>query len=72
MRELTERERSVYEYIKNAINDLGYAPSVRDIRDAILLLHINCRLQQLLDLQEQLPTTAVIARSEATWQSPVQ
>lgn len=35
MRELTERERSVYEYIKNAINDLGYAPSVRDIRDAL-------------------------------------
>ena len=35
MRELTERERSVYEYIKNAISNLGYAPSVRDIRDAL-------------------------------------
>lgn len=35
MRELTEREKSVYDYIKNAINDLGYAPSVRDIRDAL-------------------------------------
>ena len=35
MKELTERERSVYEYIKNAIGELGYAPSVRDIRDAL-------------------------------------
>ncbi len=35
MKEMTPRERSVYEYIKNAISDFGYAPSVRDIRDAL-------------------------------------
>ena len=35
MKELTPRERSVYEYIKNSLTDNGYAPSVRDIRDAL-------------------------------------
>ena len=35
MKDLTPRERSVYEYIKSSLNDNGYAPSVRDIRDAL-------------------------------------
>ncbi len=35
MIKLTDRENSVYEYIKNSINERGYAPSVRDIRDAL-------------------------------------
>jgi len=32
---MTPRERSVFEYIKNSLSDNGYAPSVRDIRDAL-------------------------------------
>lgn len=35
MNEMTPRERSVFEYIKNSLSDNGYAPSVRDIRDAL-------------------------------------
>lgn len=35
MKDLTPRERSVYEYIKSSLTDNGYAPSVRDIRDAL-------------------------------------
>lgn len=35
MRNLTDRERSVYEYIKESFVNRGYAPSVRDIRDAL-------------------------------------
>ena len=35
MKEMTPRERSVYEYIKDSLSDKGYAPSVRDIRDAL-------------------------------------
>ena len=35
MKQLTDRERSVYEYIKSSFTDRGYAPSVRDIRDAL-------------------------------------
>lgn len=35
MKDMTPRERSVFEYIKNSLSDNGYAPSVRDIRDAL-------------------------------------
>ena len=35
MKDMTSRERSVFEYIKNSLSDNGYAPSVRDIRDAL-------------------------------------
>ena len=35
MRELTKRENEVYNYITDACRELGYAPSVRDIRDAL-------------------------------------
>ena len=35
MNEMSPRERSVFEYIKNSLSDNGYAPSVRDIRDAL-------------------------------------
>ena len=35
MRDLTPREHSVYEYIKANLIERGYAPSVRDIRDAL-------------------------------------
>ena len=35
MNEMTPRVRSVFEYIKNSLSDNGYAPSVRDIRDAL-------------------------------------
>lgn len=35
MKDMTPRERSVFEYIKNSLRDNGYAPSVRDIRDAL-------------------------------------
>lgn len=35
MKDLTPRERSVYEYIKTNLIERGYAPSVRDIRDAL-------------------------------------
>jgi repressor LexA len=35
MKDMTPRERSVFEYIKNSLSDKGYAPSVRDIRDAL-------------------------------------
>ncbi len=35
MRELNDRERSVYEYIKHSFDTRGIAPSVRDIRDAL-------------------------------------
>jgi len=35
MKDMTPRERSVFDYIKNSLNDNGYAPSVRDIRDAL-------------------------------------
>lgn len=33
--ELTEREREIYEFILNAIRNEGYAPSVRDICNAL-------------------------------------
>ncbi|MGM9642747.1 MAG: transcriptional repressor LexA [Eubacteriales bacterium] len=35
MRELTDREKDVYEYIKQSFESRGIAPSVRDIRDAL-------------------------------------
>ncbi len=35
MKDLTPRERSVFEYIKTNLIERGYAPSVRDIRDAL-------------------------------------
>ncbi len=35
MKNLNDRERSVYEYIKHSFETKGYAPSVRDIRDAL-------------------------------------
>ena len=35
MKEMTSREKMVYEYIKNSLTENGYAPSVRDIRDAL-------------------------------------
>ena len=35
MKDMTPRERSVFEYIQNSLSDNGYAPSVRDIRDAL-------------------------------------
>lgn len=35
MKNLTPRERSVYEYIKSSLSERGFAPSVRDIRDAL-------------------------------------
>ena len=35
MKDMTPRERSVFEYIKNSLSDNGYAPSVRDIRNAL-------------------------------------
>jgi len=35
--ELTEREREIYEFILNAIRNEGYAPSVRDICNALNL-----------------------------------
>lgn len=35
MIELTQKEKSVYEYIKNCLENNGYAPSVRDICTAV-------------------------------------
>lgn len=35
MENLTEKERKMYEYIKSVIDNKGYAPSVRDIQNAL-------------------------------------
>lgn len=35
MDQLTERERAVFEYIRSSLSERGFAPSVRDIRDAL-------------------------------------
>ncbi len=35
MKELTLREKQVYDYISETLKQKGYAPSVRDVRDAL-------------------------------------
>jgi repressor LexA len=35
MKELTQREKQVYDYITETLKQKGYAPSVRDVRDAL-------------------------------------
>lgn len=35
MRKMTEQEQKVYDYILSSINERGYAPSVRDIMNAL-------------------------------------
>jgi len=53
MKQLSQRERSVYEYIKNSLADRGFAPSVRDIRDALGFKSTSTVHMYLTRLQEK-------------------
>ena len=35
MKELTDRQKQIYQYIKRTVQDKGYPPSVREIGNAV-------------------------------------
>ena len=43
MKPLTRREKEVYDYICRTIEENGYSPSVRDIRDSLEIGRASCR-----------------------------
>ena len=35
MKDLTDRQKDIFQYIKRSVNDKGYPPSVREIGNAV-------------------------------------
>lgn len=65
MKELTQREKDILEYIEIFYEDFGYAPSYRDIADGLYLsstYSIQCHVQHLID-KGYLEVTPKTARS---------
>lgn len=51
--DLTERQSNILDYIKAVIKERGYAPSVREISDAVGLVSPSSALRHLRTLQEK-------------------